>query len=553
MVLLVEDNPSDAQLMALRLECATNAEGSRPIYLRQAGSVAEACESLATSSVDAVILDLTLPDARGLEALHRVRESSPRTPVIVLTAIADETVALASLRSGAQDYLLKPPPDGNTIARIIRYAVERQRLIQALDAALSRSASSERKARTLADVSAALAISHDFAVAITGVSKILVPAIADSLVLVLSADDEVPVAAEQWHVDGAAAPSLRDRARTILASRGVGTSSPIDWEAALQRTFASLGLSSAFATAICIANRERGVLILASSTPRRDVVIDHEFVGAIGDRIGIALQQYRLFRQTQLAVAARDRAVSIVSHDLRNPLTTIQICANALMDPAPAPPSGVRHMGALIQRSAALMQEIAQDLLDHASLDSGGFLLHRKPTSVAAVLGTLQLVFEGIAKERSLELFIDSGADLPLMDADEHRLVQALSNLLSNALKFTPSGGHIDLRAYRGADASDSTSASKGDDGAVRFVVRDTGPGIPPEDIGHVFDWFWKASRDQAGGAGIGLAIAKGLVEAHQSRLHVESGPGQGSTFWFTIPAAGALQVGLVGGGMMIA
>jgi signal transduction histidine kinase len=228
--------------------------------------------------------------------------------------------------------------------------------------------------------------------------------------------------------------------------------------------------------------------------------------------------------------------LSIVSHDLRNPLSTIQICAAALLDPEPAPPNGIREMGTLIQRSAGWMQHIVEDLLDRASLDAGRLALNRRPTSVAELFDAATLMFGAIAEEHAIDLVMTFAADLPSVDADPHRLLQVLANLLSNAMKFTPAGGHVRLLAQVDREILDTPIL--GDDTAVRFTVSDSGAGISSEDLSHVFDWYWQSPTGERKGAGLGLAIAKGLIEAHRSRLNVESVEGSGSSFWFTVPAA---------------
>lgn len=234
------------------------------------------------------------------------------------------------------------------------------------------------------------------------------------------------------------------------------------------------------------------------------------------------------------AAAARDRAVGIVSHDIHNSLGAIQICAAALLDPEPPSESGVRHMARIIQRASAWMQQIAQDLLDHMSLDAGCLALDSKPTPVSEVIGAANAMFAPLAEERALELVVESATNLPMVDVDPRRLLQVLSNLLGNALKFTPAGGRVVLSACAADEATWGAGARPR---AVRFQVSDTGPGISPEDLPHVCDWFWQAEHRTRDGAGLGLAIAKGLVEAHGGRLSVESVPGHGSSFWFTLPA----------------
>jgi signal transduction histidine kinase len=215
-------------------------------------------------------------------------------------------------------------------------------------------------------------------------------------------------------------------------------------------------------------------------------------------------------------------------------LSAIQICANALLDPDPAPPSGVRHMAELIQRSAEWMQHIVRDLLDRTNIDTGNVRLSRRRIAVADILSAIDGVFGPIAAEHAIELVLEADVDLPPLDADPDRLLQALANLMSNAMKFTPQGGRVVLLATIEAVSFDVAAAAP-TRREIRFSVRDTGPGIAPEDIEHVFDWFWRAPGGGGDGAGLGLGIAKGLIEAHDGRLHVKSVPGQGTTFWFTL------------------
>jgi signal transduction histidine kinase len=286
-----------------------------------------------------------------------------------------------------------------------------------------------------------------------------------------------------------------------------------------------------------------GLLRVHSRTPRRFTADDVHHLQSIANLLGAVLrrreveaQREALLLQARRAVEARDRAVRVVSHDLGNPLSTIQICASALLDPDAPPVSGMRSMAEIIQRSADWMRQIVEELLDRASLDAGRLVLMRRPTAVPEVMGAAMAVFAPVAASEAVELVVDVQAELPRVDADPHRLLQVLSNLLGNAVKFTPAGGRVGLSA-RVTD--DDATDPPGRGGAVRFAVNDTGPGIPPEDLVHVTEWFWHAERTGRGGMGMGLAIANGLVEAHRRRLHVESVPGEGSNFWFTLPAVG--------------
>lgn len=292
---------------------------------------------------------------------------------------------------------------------------------------------------------------------------------------------------------------------------------------------AQRGVTSCMHAAIQARQGPYGLLGAYSMEPRVFSADEQHFLQSVANVLGAAVQRHaREVELDELLVQTR-RAVGIVSHDLGNPLTTIQICANALLDDDPPPLDGVRHMAQLIQRSVSWMRQMVVDLLDRTSLDAGLLMLKRSATAVSDVIGAAQTMFAPVARESEVELVVVADPVLPPVDADRRRLLQVLSNLLGNAIKFTPTGGRVELSATRDPK-----------EGAVRFQVSDTGRGIPADHLGHIFDWYWHS--DESGrrpGTGLGLAIAYGIVEAHGSRLHVESVPDLGSTFWFTLPAAG--------------
>ena len=548
MALLVEDDPADAERISLVLQPGPLGAGLMPVRLIQRGSVASACAALRCWPVDVVLLDLTLPDSNGLEALHRVRAASPQTSVIVLSGVADQVLALEALRAGAQDYVLKPPPDGPTFARILRYACERHRLIRTIDAARASSAIAAHQWRQLAEVTQLLAASIDPVQAIPQVAQLVVPDGADCFVLFLASDDEAQATVGLWHADGERAPALRDAVETLLTEEGPGASGLLSllssdwvgnttlWDEALLSIYASVGLKSGCGVPLRFAGRVRGFLLLAFNSGRRDSVADVEFTSSVAYRISMALEQNRLLKQAQRAVAGRDRTLSIVSHDLRSPLTTIQICADALLDPEPAPLSGIREMGALIGRSVTWMRQIVDDLLDRASLDAGTLALHRKPTNVAGLFVTCRQFFAPMAADHSIDLVMREVAGLDPVNADPHRLLQVLANLIGNAIKFTPAGGRVELLAEVVDDDLTSALLIGRRESAVRFSVSDTGCGISKEDLPHIFERYWQSPTEHNKGAGLGLGIAKSLIEAHGQQLNVESVVGTGSTFWFNLP-----------------
>jgi signal transduction histidine kinase len=550
-VLLIEDNAQEAELMALRLASLGASPAAPPVELLHAATIAQATAFLRNQTVDVVILDVTLPDARDLEGVVRIREVAPATPVVVLTGVADQALALEALRAGAQDYLVKPPPDIQSLYRILRYARERQRLLRALDVAGRRSARDAERWRLLAEVGKIIATSTASRAAMKAIAVSLVPAAADCVVLILATEEGLPPVLEVVHVEEGCVSDLQsaistmfdvpasDLERVISGLTDSGDANRSLIGESLAPLFARFGVTVT-AAALRFGGRTRGLLVLGVTGAADQQSTDAEFVRSLADRIGLALEQGHLLRESRRAVLARDRAVDIVSHDLRNPLNTIQICAAALLDRDPPPLSGVRYMAELIQRSAAWMQKIVQDLLDRSILDAGRLVLHKRPTTGSELIFGAQAMFAPIAEQHGIEFVVRAADDLPLLDADASRLTQALSNLISNAMKFTPAGGRVVVTAAGGSIAGLVTQDAT-DPPMVCIAVSDTGPGIPEEDIAHVFDWFWHSHRVASDGAGLGLAIAKGLIEAHGGRLSVHSVLGLGSTFSFTVPAMTAV------------
>jgi signal transduction histidine kinase len=213
------------------------------------------------------------------------------------------------------------------------------------------------------------------------------------------------------------------------------------------------------------------------------------------------------------------------------------MCASVLLDPEPAPPESVRSMAEVIRESAQWMGRIIQDLLDVSRIESGRLALERAPVDVTSVLDAIVDLMRLQVESAGVALDVVPDHSLPPMDADRERVLQVLMNLLGNAVKFTPSGGRITLAAAR-ADAASPLDESGEGRAFVRFRIRDTGVGISESHLPHVFDRYWQVHTTGRAGAGLGLAIAKGIVEAHGGAIWAESVLGGGTTFSFTIPAA---------------
>jgi signal transduction histidine kinase len=247
---------------------------------------------------------------------------------------------------------------------------------------------------------------------------------------------------------------------------------------------------------------------------------DLSLAGAIAQRAALSLDNALLYRAAQRASQARDNMLGIVAHDLRNPLAAIVTLVAVLRR------NGVdREIVEEMEYAASRMSRLIQDLIDVTRVEAGRLSLGVTRINAGEVISESLEAQKPLASAASLELRLDAAPDLPDLTADHDRLLQVFENLIGNAIKFTGPGGQIVVGA-------------KARPGEVLFSVADTGRGISSTHLPHLFNRFWQAPEAMRRGAGLGLPIVKGIVEAHGGRVWVESAPERGSTFFFTIPAA---------------
>jgi signal transduction histidine kinase len=249
---------------------------------------------------------------------------------------------------------------------------------------------------------------------------------------------------------------------------------------------------------------------------------------AAADALGRA-QGYdaeRAGRETaEMLARARADVLGIVAHDLRNPLHLIAASAGLLLETEDLPPARRRRPLEITQRAVRQMNRLIGDLLDATHLEAGRLTLALRDLDAYALVREAGETLRPAADERRIELRADTPEREAMLRADEDRLLQVLGNLVGNALKFTAAGGRVVISA-RSAGVE------------IVFSVADNGPGIPQDHQAHLFDRFWQARDGDRRGVGLGLAISKGIVEAHGGRVWVESVVGSGSTFSFAIPTA---------------
>ncbi|ACG72404.1 GAF sensor signal transduction histidine kinase [Anaeromyxobacter sp. K] len=428
------------------------------------------------------------------------------------------------------------------LARVAAQALARARLYESERAARAEAEGAHRRAAFLGEASALLASSLDWEETLASVARLAVAGVADWCWVELPeglAGGAPPVVVA--HVDPARAelsaawrrrfPPEPDAPSGAPAVMRTGRSElypelPASLLDALGRDSEALAADRALETcsAMVVPLSARGrtlgtITLVASRVDRRYGPEDLAMAEELGRRAGVAMDNARLYDEAQRAIRARDDVLAIVSHDLKNPLEAIYLSSALLLRSGAAP--RLRRHAETIQRSAARMDRLIRELLDLSSIEAGRLVVEPRPEPLDAVVEEALAGLSPLALERGIALGADTGGAREPVPCDRERILQVLSNLVGNALQFTPRGGHVTVRATL-APAE------------ARVEVRDDGPGIAPAQLRRVFDRYWKSGSRR--GSGLGLSIAKGLVEAHGGRIEVESRLGAGSTFRFTLP-----------------
>ncbi|HUQ98247.1 MAG TPA: PAS domain S-box protein [Gemmatimonadaceae bacterium] len=445
--------------------------------------------------------------------------------------------------------------DGVAVGRVwsFRDVTERKRAEEQANALILEQAAraeaeiSQRRATLLAEASRVLSSSFDYQTTLAALVRLAVPALADYCALdIVEAEDKFERIGEA-HSDPTKTHMVRQVAtfpRSALTAhhpliRAISTGEPFlepnitpafirlsFTEDSQRKLVEALGPVSLICVPLVTSGKPLGALTLVtSSSGRRFNNGDLALAVDIARRAAIVVEHARLFHEAQQATRARDDILAVVAHDLRNPLNTVSMAASLMLENTPLDRPQERRQVEIVRRAADRMNRMIQDLLDVKRLETGRLGIEPRPESPASLIGDTLDMLRPLASSSTILLESNVAERLPLVLADAARIQQVLSNLVGNAVKFTPREGHITVCADRM-------------DGEVRFSVIDTGPGIPAEQLPHIFGRFWQARSTDRRGIGLGLAIAKGIVEAHHGRIWVESSVGLGSTFYFTLPIA---------------
>ncbi|HYN80002.1 MAG TPA: ATP-binding protein [Gemmatimonadaceae bacterium] len=402
----------------------------------------------------------------------------------------------------------------------------------------------EQNQRFLAEAGEVLALSLGTAETVSSAARIAVPTLADAaIVSVFHGGTFHGVAAA--HVDAPRAEQLQMlRVESPVDLRGSHPVAEVirtgkvfsipNSETAEPRLAAMLGESgpifsdgaAASALVLPLVARDQLLGVMELYTRRRkldpdDVVLAED----TSRRAALAIDNARLHEQVTLGLRARDDMIGIVSHDLRNPVNAVKMLTGAILGTERSfpLPLDVIEYSTIIRQASEQMDSLIRDLLDVTRIEAGRLKIETAPTDVSDLLSDAFGTLNPIASAKSISLQFSTERGLPMVSVDRERIRQALSNLIGNSVKFSPPESSIDVRAERRDDH-------------VEVSVIDRGPGMNEEQLSHAFDRFWQSRRTDREGAGLGLTITRGIIEAHGGRIWAVSKVGEGSTFHFTLP-----------------
>lgn len=410
---------------------------------------------------------------------------------------------------------------------------------------------SEEKLRLLAQASAAFGSSFDYVTTLAEVVRLTVPVFADICfvdildqagqlrrVEVAFADPRkqhladavrhlVPSAtgnAPQAHVLRSSEPILLAEATATGLHRAIADG--LEHESLIQ---ACRARSLMFVPLIARA-RTRGVATFVMAESERyyssaDLLLAQD----LASRAAMAIDNAQLYEEAQRAIQAREDVLSIVSHDLKNPLAIITLSAVFLLQSSWQLDPPKQQQLEMIQRAAEMMERIIHDLLDMSSIESGQLSVELGVHDIDGLMRDACEALLPLAQGKGLDLRLDTLGGSVQVLCDRERVFQVFSNLIGNAIKFTPAGGSITIRAEI-------------QEHMALVAIRDNGPGIPAALVPHVFKRRWQARETARKGLGLGLHISKGIVEAQGGTIWVESQPGAGTTLFFTMPLASSVR-----------
>ncbi len=556
-VLVVEDDETVADVLREVLS-------EEPLELAFAPSAEEAMRLIDAGCPDLILTDISLPVKSGLDVMRHARTVDPEVAVILMTGYASVQTAVDALRQGASDFITKPFEEISDIPKTVsrhlrnrRLKVENRALLEQLqrqNEVLQRHEQElrERVAQATGNLDTLYRVSMEI-----GANLELEPrlaSIAETAARLVSARAAVVYLQreETGEFRGVVAhgidfPSADDGAPHFTAGQGLlGTVASGQNAARLGAPagpalevpgFSGPVAHELLAVPMVQEHKSIGVL-LVMDRPEGFSDDDMEFLRMFATQAAVQVRNSQLFEHTKVLDRLKSDFVAVVSHEIRTPLTSVKGALELLSDARYFKNSD--QQGKLLNIAHANAERLLlliNDILDFSKLESASLPMTIERQRLEPVVQQAAQNLRMLLEERRIELELALPDDLPDALLDAHRITQVVTNLLSNAIKFSSPGGEVRLTA----DVFE---------GVLRVSIRDHGDGIAAQDLPKLFKKFQQidsGSTRKVGGTGLGLVISKGIVEQHGGRIGVESVPGEGSTFWFTMPAAGVGSIPLRG------
>ena len=525
--ILVVDDDDNVRDLAFRILRDAGYE------VRSASTSEDALTLAEQDRFDLVVTDIKMPGMSGVTLFKALKALDPDLAGVIITAHGSVQAVLEALHTGFDAFVNKP--------------FMSRELLDAVDQALEKRRFRQEYARFKAlvpiwEISQAFMTTVDLDELLTRIVNTCVQATgADrcSLMLLQPDRNELRIRAATG-LPESVVKSVRERVGEGIAGYVVQTgqalllNDPAEVPPPVRKTMGRPEIFSALSVPLILKNRVIGVLNLSKLGHSRGrepfTESDRDLVSILASHAAIAIENARLFAETQQAYRElkeldrlKSEFINIASHELRTPLAIINAYAELLETEVDGT---ARNYLKALQESAAQLGEIVNDLVNLQHLERGEFTIQYSWVDPGQLINTVLRRFIPLAESKQHQVEVRIADALQPVRADERKLDIVLSNLLSNAIKFTPPGGKIVVEAYDEADQ-------------LVIAVHDTGIGIPQEAHERIFDRFYQVQDSltrQHGGLGVGLTLVKGLLELHGGRVWLESAPGQGSSFYISIP-----------------